>query len=165
MPQPAFPKYPLSVATTFSGRQWRPPPILFLNHQPGEALHSRTGTMLATHRRHSASSPIKQPSASNPHKAPSQATRREIPKWGFLPRPDACGDPLPPKEAFLEYRLSGGSTFSARLPLGLFQNHSPGEVIDIQNRLRRSSPPPRTRHFRRPRDRRAASTGSLALHH
>ena len=59
------------------------------------------------------------------------------PNPGFLPRPAPAEFRCHPREAFLEYQLSNGSTFSGRLPPGLFPNLQPGEVVDIQDRFRR----------------------------
>ena len=100
---------------------------------------SRTWTVVATLRCQSASSPVKQPSASKHPQAPSQATRREMPKPGFPPRPCACGGPLTSPRGPSGISLLDGSTFSGRLPPSLFPNLQPGEVVDIQNMLRRES--------------------------
>ena len=64
MPQLAFLKFPLSGVTTFC--EGRRPPGPFLTINPAKPKTSRTEIMVATLRRHSASSPVEYPSAAIP---------------------------------------------------------------------------------------------------
>ena len=68
---------------------------------------------------------------------PSHQARDAQPR--FPPRPCACGGPLTSPRRPSGISLLDGSTFSGRLPPSLFPDLQPGEVVDIQNMLRRES--------------------------
>ena len=133
----ACPEYLLSDGGTSSGRL---PPDLSLSRQLGEVPYlqgmDRCGYSPPPERILSGETTFGEQSPSNPvpnHQA--RDARTGIPSSSLRLRRSAAI----PQEAFLEYQLSDGSTFSGRLPPGLFPNLQPGEVVDIQSRFRRGS--------------------------
>ena len=130
------PEYLMSDNRTFSGRLPRRVP----KTQPGDVLRVQDMNR-------SCYSPLPECTISGettfgeqppPTPRPKPPGTR-CPQSGFLPRPTPAEFHRHPREAFLEYQLSDGSTFSGRLPPGSFPNLQAGEVVDIQDNLRRGS--------------------------
>ena len=117
-------EYLFSDGRTFSRRL---PPACPQAASLAQSCTSRTWTVVATLRCQSASSPVKQPSASKHPQAPSQATRREMPKPRFSPRPCACGGPLTSPRRPSGISLLDGSTFRGGCPQAYSQTSNPAK--------------------------------------